>query len=97
MKSVKLRNDAFKTLFFFLIILIFASLNSCSTSRSWTVVPENRIPMVKDTPHEGKYESKYVVFDYTFVKMADTVGLIIDGRAKRKMDQIVVWVVFLDN
>ena len=47
MKSNKLKKDAFKTLLFFLIILIFASQNSCSTTGSrTTVAPENRIPVV---------------------------------------------------
>jgi len=97
MKSNNLRKDAFKTLLFLLIILIFASQNSCSTSRSWTVAPENRIPLIKDTPQEGTWESIYVVLEYEFVKTAGSIGLIIDGRARRRMDQIVVWVLFLDK
>ena len=97
MKSNKLRTDAIKTLLFFLIILIFVSQNSCSTSRSMTVAPENRIPLVQDTPQQGTWESKYVVLEYEFVKKAGTIGLVIDGRTKRRLDQIVVWVLFLDK
>jgi hypothetical protein len=97
MKSNKLRTDAIKIFFFFFIILIFASQNSCSTTGSMTVAPENRIPLIKDKPQQGTWESKYAVLEYEIVKTAGTIGLIIDGRAKRKMDQIIVWVSFLDK
>ncbi len=97
MKSNKLKKDAFKTLLFFLIILIFASQNSCSTAGSRTVAPENRIPVIQDEPQQGTWESKNVVLEYEFVKTAGTIGLIIDGRATRKLDQIAVWVLFLDE
>ena len=97
MKANKLRTDAFKTLLFLFIILIFASQNSCSTSRSMTVAPENRIPLIQDKPQQGTWESKHVVLEYEVVKQEGTIGLIIDGRTKRKLDQIVVWVSFLDK
>ena len=97
MKSNKLSTDAFKTLLLFLIILIFASQNSCSTSRIITVAPENRIPLIQDTPQEGTWESGDVFLEYEFVKEEGTVGLIIDGRTKRRLDQIAVWVLFLDK
>jgi hypothetical protein len=62
-----------------------------------TVAPENRIPLIQDSPQQGTWESKYVVLEYEFGKTAGTIGLIFDGRAKRKMDQIIVWVSFLDK
>jgi hypothetical protein len=62
-----------------------------------TVAPENRIPLIQDTPQQGTWESKYVVLEYEFVKKAGTIGLIIDGRTKRRLDQIAVWVLFLDK
>ena len=98
MKSNKLRKDAFKILLFFFIILIFASQNSCSTTGSMTVAPENRIPLIKDKPQQGTWESKNLVLEYDFVKAEDgTVGLIIDGKTKRRLDQVVLWVLFLDQ
>jgi len=97
MQSNKLRTDTFKTLLFFLLILIFASQNSCSTTGSMTVAPEDRIPLIQDQPQEGTWESQHVVLEYEFVKEAGTIGLIIDGRTKRRLDQIVVWVLFLDK
>ena len=97
MKSNKLTQDVLKILLFFLIILIFAGLNSCSTTGSRTIAPENRIPVVADKPQQGTWESQHVVLEYEFVKENGTVGLIIDGRTKRRLDQIVVWVLFLDK
>ena len=96
MKSNKLKKDAFKTLLFFLVILIFAGLNSCSTTGR-TVAPEDRIPVIADKPQQGTWESQHVVLEYDFVKENGTVGLIIDGRTKRRLDQIVVWVLLLDK
>jgi hypothetical protein len=96
MKSNKLKKDAFKTLLFFLVILIFAGLNSCSTTGR-TVAPEDRIPVIADKPQQGTWESQHVVLEYDFVKENGTVGLIIDGRTKRRLDQIVVRVLFLDK
>ena len=98
MKSNKLRKDAFKILLFFFIILIFASQNSCSTTGSMTIAPENRIPLIKDKPQQGTWESKNGVLEYDFVKAEDgTVGLIVDGKTKRRLDQVVLWVLFLDQ
>jgi hypothetical protein len=97
MKSNKLKKDVFKILLFFLIFLIFAGLNSCSTTGSRTVAPEDRIPLIQDKPQQGSWESLHVVLEYEFVKENGTVGLIIDGRTKRRLDQIVVRVLFLDK
>jgi len=96
--NMKSNKDAFKTLLFFLIILIFASQNSCSTTGSMTTVPpENRIPVIVDEPQQGKWESKNIALKYEFVKEDDTIGLFIDGSTKRRLDQVVLWVSFLDE
>ena len=98
MKSNKVKNDAFNILLFFLIILIFASQNSCSTTGSRTTVPpENRIPVILDEPQQGKWESKNIALSYEIVKEDGIVGLIIDGETKRRLDQVVLWVSFLDE
>jgi len=97
MKSNKLTQDVLKILLFFLIILIFAGLNSCSTTGSRTIAPENRIPVVADKPQQGTWESQHVVLEYEFVKENGTIGLIIDGRTRRTLEQIVLWVLFLDK
>ena len=97
MKSNKLKNSIFKTLLFLLIISVFAAQNSCSTTGRMTVAKENRIPLISDKSQQGTWASQHVVLDYEFVKEGDTVGLIIDGRTTRRLDQIVVWVLFLDS
>jgi hypothetical protein len=97
MKSNKLKQDAFKTLLFLLIILIFAAQNSCSTIGRTTVAPEDRIPLIPDKPQQGTWKSHSVVLEYEFVKEGGTVGIIIDGRTTRRVDQIAVWVLFLDK
>lgn len=97
MKSNLLKTHVFKILLLFLIILVFASQNSCSTSRSMTIAPENRIPVIPDKPQQGKWESIHVVLEYQLVEKAGTIGLIIDGRTRRRLDQVVLWVLFLDK
>jgi hypothetical protein len=98
MKSIELRIDTLKTLFFFsFLILTFALQFSCSTAGSVAVAPENRIPLVKNTPQQGKWESRDVVLEYEFVKEEGTIGLIIYGRTKQRLDQVAVWVLFLDK
>ena len=97
MKSNQLKTNAFKILLFLLIISVFAAQNSCSTTGRMTVAKENRIPLISDKPQQGTWASQHVVLDYEFVKEGDTVGLIIDGRTTRRLDQIVVWVLFLDS
>ena len=97
MRSNKLKKDGFKTLLFFLIILVFAAQNSCSTTGSMTVAPEDRIAVIPDQPQKGTWESKNVVLEYEFVKEEGTIGLFIDGRTKRRLDQVALWVLFLDK
>ena len=97
MKSNISKQSVFKSLFFFLIILIFAALNSCSSMDRMTVAPENRIPITPDNPQTGTWQSMHVVFEYEFVKENGAIGLIIDGRTTRRLDQIVIWALFLDE
>ena len=97
MKFDKLRTNAFKIILFFFIILICTFQYSCSASRRMTVAPNNRIPLIRDTTQEGTWETTYVILEYEIVKQAGAIGLIINGKTKRRLDQIVVWVLFLDK
>ena len=97
MKSNRLKKDVLKILLLLLLILVFAAQNGCSTTGRMTVTPENRIPLIPDKPQQGTWASQHVVLEYEFVKESGTVGLIIDGRTTRRLDQIVVWVLFLDK
>ena len=97
MEFNKLRKSVFKALLFFVIILVFAAQNSCSTTGSMTVAPENRIAVVPHQPQKGTWESKNVALEYQFVKEGGTIGIFIDGRTKRRLDQVALWVLFLDS
>ena len=96
MDSTKLKQNAFKVLFYFTIVLAFAAFNGCATS-SHTVAPENRIAVVPDQLQKGTWESKNVALEYEFVKEGGVLGLFIDGKTKRRMDQVALWVLFLNN
>ncbi len=96
MDSTKLKQDAFKVLFFFTLVLAFAAFNGCATS-GHTVAPENRIAVVPDQLQKGTWESKNVVLEYEFVKEGGVLGLFIDGKTKRRMDRVALWVNFLDS
>ena len=96
MISKRLKSDAFKVLFFFAVVIAFAAFNGCATS-GHTVAPENRIAVVPDQPQKGTWESKNVALEYEFVKEGGVLGLFIDGRTKRRLDQVALWVLFLDS
>ena len=96
MDSTKLKQNAFKVLFFFAIVLAFAAFTGCATS-GHTVAPENRIAVVPDQPQKGTWESKNAALEYEFVKEGGVLGLFIDGRTKRRLDQVALWVLFLDS
>ncbi len=97
MKSDKLKKDIFKTFLFLLIILVLAAQYSCTTTRKVNIAPEDRILLTPDKPQKGTWQSHNLVLDYEIVKEDGTVGLIIDGRTTRRLDQVVVWVLFLDE
>jgi hypothetical protein len=96
MEPNKFKKDALKALLYLVVILVFAGLNGCSTT-GVTVAPENRIAVVPDQPQKGNWESKNVVIAYEFVKENGVLGLFIDGRTRRPLDQVVLWVLFLDS
>jgi hypothetical protein len=61
-----------------------------------TVAPEKRIPLIKDTPHKGSWESSDVTLEYQYVEQNDVIQLSVAGEAKRGYDQLMVWVKFVD-
>ncbi|MGD9045954.1 MAG: hypothetical protein PVG06_19750 [Desulfobacterales bacterium] len=96
MKLNRLGQDIFKILLFFLVILTFAGLNSCATG-PMQVAPEDRILLTPDKPQQGTWQSQFAILEYEVVKQNGYVGLIIDGRTTRTLEQIVVWLLFLDE
>jgi hypothetical protein len=62
-----------------------------------TVAPEKRIPLSKDAPQEGSWESNDVALDYRSVEQTGAIQLSVTGKAKRKYDQLVIWVNLVDG
>ncbi len=96
MWSEKIILEAFKCMFMLLAILLAAFQSSCVSSGQMAVASENRIPLFKDTPQEGSWESSDVTLKYQYVEQADVIQLSVTGKAKRGFDQLTVWVLFLD-
>jgi len=96
MRSKKIILEAFKSIFVLLAILLAAFQFSCVSAGQMEVASESRIPLVKDAPHEGSWESSDVTLKYQYVEQADVIQLSVTGKAKRKFDQLTVWVLFLD-
>ena len=96
MRSKKIILEAFKCMFMLLAILLAAFQSSCVSSGQMEVAPESRIPLLKDTPQEGSWESSDVTLKYQYVEQADVIQLSVTGKAKRGFDQLTVWVLFLD-
>lgn len=61
-----------------------------------TVDPKERISMLEGGPHAGTWESSDVVLEYQYVNQPGKIKLDIQGKAKRKYDQLSIWVLFLD-
>ncbi len=96
MRSKKRILEAFNYKFVILSIILVAFQFSCANSGQMTVAPERRIPLVKDTTHEGSWESSDVTVQYQFVEQTGAIQLSVTGKAKRGYDSLTVWVLFVD-
>ena len=96
MRPKKIILEAFKCMFVVLLILWVAFQSSCVSPSQMTVAPERRIPLVKDTPQEGSWESIDVALKYQYVEQTGVIQLSVSGKAKRKYDQLLVWVELVD-
>ena len=83
-------------MFVILSILWLAFQLSCVSPSQRMVAPERRIPLVKDTPQEGSWESIDVALTYHYVEQTGVLQLSVKGKAKRKYDQLVVSVELVD-
>jgi hypothetical protein len=77
--------------------LVFSSmvLANCQGLQT-TVAAQDRIPLLQAGPHAGSWESNDVSLEYQYVAQQGTFKLTIGGEAKRKYDQLSVWIKFLD-
>ena len=76
-------------LFFSMVLATWLCLNS-------TVAAQDRIVLLQGGPHTGSWGSNDVSLEYQYVAQAGTFKLNIGGEAKRKYDQLTVWIKFLD-
>ena len=79
-----------------LSILWVAFQSGCVGPGQMTVAPEKRIPLSKEAPQEGSWESNDVALKYQFVEKTGVIQLSVTGKAKRKYDQLVIWVKLVD-
>jgi hypothetical protein len=61
-----------------------------------TVAAQDRIPLLQGGPHTGSWESSDVILEYQYVAQEGSFKLNISGEAKRKYDQLSVWIKFFD-
>jgi hypothetical protein len=61
-----------------------------------TVAAKDLIPLQQGGPHAGSWESSDVFLEYQYVSQQNTFKLNIGGKAKRKYDQLSVWIKFFD-
>lgn len=96
MRLKKIILESFNYKLVILSILGVVFLYSCVSTGQMTVAPEKRIPLSKDTPQEGSWESYDVALKYQYVEQTGVIQLSVTGRAKRGYDQLVLWVKLVD-
>jgi hypothetical protein len=89
LKNFRARGIIRCLLFFSMVLSIWICLHS-------TVAAQDRIPLVEGGPHTGSWESNDVSLEYQYVAQEGTFKLNIGGEAKRKYDQLTVWIKFFD-
>jgi hypothetical protein len=94
LKKTILESTKFK--FVILSILWVAFQSGCASPGLMTVAPEKRIPLSKDAPQEGSWESNDVALNYQYVEQAGAIQLSFTGKAKRNYDQLLIWVKLVD-
>ena len=96
MRLKKIILESSKCKFVILLILWVAFQSGCVGPDQITVAPEKRIPLSKDSPQEGSWESYDVALKYQYVEQTGVIQLTVTGRAKRGYDQLVVWMKLVD-
>ena len=94
LKKIILESFNYKLVILSVLWVVFQS--GCVGPGQMTVAPEKRIPLSKDSPQEGSWESYDVVLKYQFVEKTGVIQLSVTGKAKRGYDQLVIWVKLVD-
>jgi len=77
-------------------LLFFSMVLATCQGLQTTVAAQDRIPLLQGGPHTGSWESNDVSLEYQYVAQQGTFKLNIGGEAKRKYDQLSVWIKFFD-
>lgn len=78
-------------------LLFFSMVLAICQGLQTTVAAQKRIPLLQGGPHTGSWESNDVFLEYQYVAQEGTFKLNIGGKAKRKYDQLTVWIKFFDE
>lgn len=92
--KIILKSSKFKFVLISVLWVVFQS--GCVGPGQMTVPVEKRIPLSKDTPQEGSWESYDVALRYQFVEQSGAIQISVRGKAKRRYDQLVVWMKLVD-
>ena len=96
MRLKKIILESFNYKLVILSVLWVAFQSGCVSPGQMTVAPEKRIPLSKDSPQEGSWESYDVALKYQFVEKTGVIQLSVTGKAKRGYDQLLLWVKLVD-
>jgi len=77
-------------------LLFFSMVLFTCQALQKTIAAQDRIPLLQGGPHTGAWESNDVSLEYQYVAQEGTFKLSIGGEAKRKYDQLSVWIKFFD-
>jgi len=77
-------------------LLFFSMVLATCQSLQTTVAAQERIPLLQGGPHTGSWQSIDVSLEYQYVAQEGSFKLNIGGEAKRKYDQLSVWIKFFD-
>ncbi len=96
MRLIEIILDSSKYKLVILSVLWVAFQSGCVGAGHMTVAPEKRIPLSKDSPQQGSWESFDVALRYQFVEQSGVIQLSVTGKAKRGYDQLLVWIKLVD-
>ena len=77
--------------------LLFLSILLVACQGLQRIAPEDRIALRPGGPHAGSWESTDVLMKYQYVRQPGMIKLGIQAKAKRKYNQLTIWVSFLDT
>jgi hypothetical protein len=78
-------------------LLFFSIVLATCQGLQTTVAAKDLIPLLQGGPHAESWESNDVILEYQYVAQEGTFKLNVGGKAKRRYDQLSVWIKFFDE